>query len=138
MVIISVSNYYDGLPTISLDNIVHHDIAEHVVQMVSNSDAIYSSNDNDLILCYRVFLYRCLSKTSGALQLKTSTVCKVILACAVLHNIAMRGELNVPDPEVGPGDQAAADIGDNIDDNPGVGNAAGFRARRELIERHFT
>ena len=49
-----------------------------------------------LITYGMILFYRCLHKTCGILQLKTITVCKLVVACAVLHNRATTAHLPHP------------------------------------------
>ena len=44
------------------------------------------------------FCYRCLHKSGGTLQLEPGTCCSVFMACAVLHNRAIRAGLPEPEP----------------------------------------
>ena len=44
-----------------------------------------------------MLILRCLHSSGGILQLKLERSCRVVLACAVLHNICI--QLNVPVPE---------------------------------------
>ena len=41
--------------------------------------------------------FRCLHKTGGVLKLSPATCCDVIMACAVLHNMAILAGLELPE-----------------------------------------
>ena len=65
------------------------------------------------------------------LQLQPAKCCKVILTCAVLHNIAMRN--NLPDPEI-----EEADEEEDVAAHDYVDARGGVRTRQNLIDHHFT
>lgn len=82
-------------------------------------------------MCYAIF-YRCLL---GQLQLQPKTAVKVIMACAVLHNIARR--LGMPDVEAEE-EEEEPDV-QQLPDVPVLNDhAAGLDTRRRLVENRFT
>ena len=59
-------------------------------------------------------------------------LCRVVLACAVLHNIAMQYNLPEPDNEDEEEEEEGADQVDHHNDG-----RAGVRVREALIQNHF-
>jgi len=75
--------------------------------------------------------FRCLHRTGGILQLLPATSCQVVMACAVLHNMAEKS--NAPQPDiVDYVDEADEDDEDRQDGRNGV------RTRENLIRQHFS
>ena len=52
---------------------------------------------------------RCLHKSGGTLKLNPGTCCDVIMACAVLHNMATAAGLPLPDLGIAEADNDDAD-----------------------------
>lgn len=75
-----------------------------------------------------MFHFRCLL---GELQLQPAAVCQVVLACAVLHNMARRA--NLPEPELA--------LDTEVDQpamQPNYQNSrSGIDTRRPLIDQYF-
>ena len=68
-------------------------------QLSINTGQYFKYIDTHVIWCNIEFIFfRCLHKSGGDLQLDISTTCAVIMACGVLHNMAIRAGL--PDPEI--------------------------------------
>lgn len=72
---------------------------------------------------------RCLHKTGGILQLKLETACKVVLACAVLHNMAV--DINPEDAEAV--EEAEEEELEIVPEN----DQSGMRARASLVTQFF-
>ena len=71
--------------------------------------------------------------SGGALQLAVATVCRVILACAVLHNMAVWARLPDPDME---GNDANLDEAEVEDEQP-VENRNGRIVRNGIVNSIF-
>lgn len=70
----------------------------------------------------------CLDAKGGTLLYAPEKVCKIILACCVLHNIAMKQGLPLPEIPNAP---------ERLPQEPahGPANVAAIRTRQQLIER---
>ena len=94
--------------------------------------------DNYLSIAYVKVIYifpfnRCLHTTTGLIELEQATTCRVIMACAVLHNRAIRQGL--PDPVYHQeGDQLVVD---GIALGP-QHHQDGVIARDYLVQHRFT
>ena len=79
--------------------------------------------------------FRCISRSAGGLRLRPLKSCEVIVVTAMLHNIAVRAGLPLPD---------VAENDDEDDDDPAAApvppqprpelHQAGVRARQEIID----
>ena len=78
------------------------------------------------------FFVRCLHKSGGIMQLQPTTCCKVITACAHLHNICLRENMPIPDDL--PADADDNDDGEyeNVNQEPN-----GIAARNNVIRNYF-
>ena len=83
-----------------------------------------------MIRFYYTF-FRCLHSTGGILQLLPERSCRVVVACAVLHNLAIELKLEAPDNIVE--DEIEEDEVDDLVDERG-----GVNTRLNLIDRYFT
>ena len=75
-------------------------------------------------------VYRCLL---GTLEMEPQHVCQITMACAVLHNIARRAKLPMPEEVVENGDEDDLHNHQHNQDDLGRGVA-----RRNLIINYFT
>lgn len=75
---------------------------------------------------------RCLHKTGGIIQLKLPTACTVIMACGVLHNLAIDLNLPLPDDREEEEEEQLQLPGDFHNDENGL------RQRASLINHFFT
>ena len=69
-------------------------------------------------------LHMCLHTSGGSLDILPQTSCRMILACAVLHNIAIRARLPEPEPL----------MDDQLPEDPTYENADGIAARNGIIQ----
>ena len=95
--------------------------------------------------------FRCLHKSGGALTYTPAKLCQIILACSILHNICINGNVpfeedddNSDDESGNEDDDYNEDRGDNNGGNEG-GNVGGnnnrhndgWLARMNLIQHRF-
>ena len=78
--------------------------------------------------------FRCLHKSSGGLQFSPAKSCAVIRVTAMLHNIAAKAGVALVEPEDIEDDD---DEEDRCEDGLPHNYAAGFHARRRVIETFF-
>ncbi|XP_056375375.1 putative nuclease HARBI1 [Hyla sarda] len=71
--------------------------------------------------------FRCLDVSGGALLYKPKIVCQIIIACAILHNIANKHNIETP-----LADDLRAEIQINLDQNIPADNAG------QLLRQHIT
>ncbi len=74
--------------------------------------------------------FRCLHDSGGVLQLHHSKVCKVVIACIVLHNIAVKA--NIPYDDIDPQDEDDLEVGIELRNN-----TTGLQVRHQVIQRYF-
>lgn len=74
--------------------------------------------------------FRCLDRSGGVLMYSPEVVCKIILACCVLHNIAVKHGLHIP---LVP--RLAQNLGNRA--NP-PNRGQGLQVRDELVATFFT
>lgn len=77
--------------------------------------------------------FRCIHKTGGCLQSPPETCAKIIVACAVLHNICINN--NVPETE--PCDSLPDDIDDDDTLQANTQQNSGTKVRSRLISERF-
>ena len=86
-------------------------------------------------LLFHLYFYfeltRCLHKSGGVLQVEPGLACQTVMACAVLHNIAIRARLPPPAIE----DEDADDDEEQADKAQAPAAQDGIRARRLLVTR---
>ncbi|KAL2080618.1 hypothetical protein ACEWY4_024411 [Coilia grayii] len=74
--------------------------------------------------------FRCLSKTAGGLQLHPTKCCAIVVATAILHNMAVQANVQLPDDvvlmEEPDADHLPADV-----------HPAGVEARQQLLQHMF-
>ena len=75
--------------------------------------------------------FRCLHKTGGCLQSPPETCSKIIMACAVLHNICIDNRL--PQEE----DSADDSDDDDMSTQPSMQQSNGAKSRARLIQQRF-
>ena len=78
--------------------------------------------------------FRCLHKSGGGLQFSPAKSCAVICVTATLHNIAAKAGVALVEPEDIEDDD---DEEDRCEDGLPHNYAAGFHARRRVIETFF-
>ncbi|XP_069067027.1 putative nuclease HARBI1 [Pleurodeles waltl] len=78
--------------------------------------------------------FRCLDITRGTLLYSPEIVCKIILTCAILHNICVRSNIPLyePDPQM-PEEEDA--VRQHEGDHPNT--AAGLRWRKHIVQNLF-
>ncbi|XP_051975359.1 putative nuclease HARBI1 [Xyrauchen texanus] len=87
--------------------------------------------------------FSCISKSSGGLKLNPTKSCSVIVVTAILHNIAVRENVQLPEEEVGAvgadGEEDAVSDDDDDPLNPHQGrmHPAGAEVRELLIQNMF-
>ncbi|XP_059389526.1 putative nuclease HARBI1 [Carassius carassius] len=90
--------------------------------------------------------FRCISKSSVGLKLNPTKSCSVIVVTAILHNIAVRENVQLPEEEVDAvganGEEDAVSDDDDDDDDPlnphqGRMHPAGAEVRELLIQNMF-
>lgn len=69
-----------------------------------------------------MIFFRCLHKTGGVLYRKPALACKIVVACAKLHNLCLVQNIRLPDNEVVAVDQdvSVANVNEDL-------NAAQYR-----------
>lgn len=77
--------------------------------------------------------FRCLGCCGATLEYTPEKVCKLITACAVLHNICMRRGLELPDDIVPDEDNAGDDVHDGHGNLP-----AAVELRRRIVCEYFS
>ena len=80
--------------------------------------------------------FRCLDRTGGALMYSPPKVCKIIVACCMLHNLALQHNIPVIGDD---GDHGGPE--DEESDGPsdaGSGDDEAVDMRQELIAGYFT
>ncbi|XP_051958033.1 putative nuclease HARBI1 [Xyrauchen texanus] len=85
--------------------------------------------------------FRCISKSSGGLKLNPTKSCSVIVVTAILHNIAVRENVQLPEEEVGAvgadGEEDAVSDDDPLNPHQGRMHPAGAEVRELLIQNMF-
>ncbi|XP_069094316.1 putative nuclease HARBI1 isoform X1 [Pleurodeles waltl] len=82
--------------------------------------------------------FRCLDITGGSLLFPQEMVCKIILACAILHNICVRRNIPLYEPgqEMPEEEEEEEDtVRENEGEHPNT--AAGMRRRQQIVQNVF-
>ncbi|KAG9283459.1 putative nuclease HARBI1 [Astyanax mexicanus] len=77
--------------------------------------------------------FRCLSRSAGGLQLHPTKCCAVVVVTALLHNTALKANVQLPEDEYMP----VEDAEDAVFDHLQPGNPAGQQIRQQLVENMF-
>ncbi|KAJ1189050.1 hypothetical protein NDU88_005801 [Pleurodeles waltl] len=84
--------------------------------------------------------FRCLDITGGSLLYSPEMVCKIILICAILHNICVRRNIPLyePDPQM-PAEEEEEEEEDAVHEHEGdhPSTAAGLRRRQHIVQNFF-
>ncbi|KAJ1201716.1 hypothetical protein NDU88_005522 [Pleurodeles waltl] len=81
--------------------------------------------------------FRCLDITRGSLLCSPEMVCKIILTCAILHNIYVRRNISLyePDQQMPEEDEEEGAVRENEGEHPNT--AAGLRRRQHIVQNVF-
>ena len=80
--------------------------------------------------------FRCLDRSGGALMYSPVKVCRIAAVCCMLHNVAVRKNIPVPEDNVGQAQPPVA--AEEADDGDGSGDEDVDDVRQDLIGTYFS